>query len=140
MLIRYPHDDLLLFGQSAAHINIVSTRRERRLTRKDMSKIDHTRVRALPENICMTIVLPPGTFDFLAKPTPKLSTSVRLDGTVPERLRKMKGGISAKQLAPILGVSAVTLYRMAERKGIPSYRVGTALKFDPTAIADWLEG
>jgi hypothetical protein len=31
----------------------------------------------------------------------------------------MRGGISAKQLAPILGVSQVTLYKMAQRQGMP---------------------
>jgi excisionase family DNA binding protein len=84
----------------------------------------------------MTLVFPPGTFDFLTKP----KAGIHVDGTVPEKLRKMRGGISAKQLAPILGVSAVTVYRMAERKGIPSYRLGTKLLFDPTVIADWLDG
>jgi excisionase family DNA binding protein len=63
-----------------------------------------------------------------------------MDGTVPEKLRKMRGGISAKQLAPILGVSQATIYKMAERQGLPSYRVGGRLLFDPAAIAKWLEG
>ncbi len=64
---------------------------------------------------------------------------IHVDGTIPEKLRKMSGGLSAKQLGPIIGISHITLYRMAERKGIPSYRLGTKLLFDPTRIADWLE-
>jgi len=64
---------------------------------------------------------------------------IHVDGTIPEKLRKMSGGLSAKQLGPIIGISHITLYRMAERKGIPSYRMGTKLLFDPTRIADWLE-
>jgi excisionase family DNA binding protein len=55
--------------------------------------------------------------------------------TIAERLSRLEQGISAKQLAPILGVSAVTVYRMAERKAIPSYRVGTSLRFDGDAVA-----
>jgi excisionase family DNA binding protein len=51
----------------------------------------------------------------------------------------MRAGISAKQLAPILGVSQVTLYKMAQRQGMPSYRVGGRLLFDPAKIATWLE-
>jgi excisionase family DNA binding protein len=46
----------------------------------------------------------------------------------------------AKVLAPVLGVSQVTIYKMAERQALPSYRLGGKLRFDPAVIAKLLEG
>jgi len=60
-------------------------------------------------------------------------------GSIPQQLRQMKGALTAKQLGPIIGISHITLYRMAERRAIPSYRIGSKVLFDPTKIADWLD-
>ena len=70
------------------------------------------------------------------KPKP----GIQIDGTIPEKLRKMEGALTARELGPVIGISHITLYRMAERKGIPSYRVGSKLLFDPTVVANWLDG
>jgi excisionase family DNA binding protein len=59
--------------------------------------------------------------------------------TIPQRLAEMKGGITATALAKLLGVSSVSIYKLASKNAIPSYRVGTSLRFDPAAVAKWLE-
>jgi hypothetical protein len=66
-----------------------------------------------------------------------MSTCVSdLDGlTIPQRLARLKGGIVARVLAELLGVSPVSIYRQAAAQTIPSYRIGTALRFDGCAVA-----
>ena len=60
--------------------------------------------------------------------------------TIPERLRALSGGIDARVLAQLLGVSPVTIYKQAAKHVLPSYRVGTSLRFDPALVAQWLTG
>jgi excisionase family DNA binding protein len=60
--------------------------------------------------------------------------------TIPERLRALRGGIDARMLAQLLGVSAVSVYKLAARHVVPSYRIGTSLRFDPVLVAQWLTG
>jgi excisionase family DNA binding protein len=71
-----------------------------------------------------------------------MSTSVSyLDGlTIPQRLARLKGGIDARVLAQLLGVSAVSIYRQAAARTIPSYKLGTSLRFDGSAVATTLFG
>jgi excisionase family DNA binding protein len=64
-----------------------------------------------------------------------------LDGLpIPQRLARLKCGITAAALADLLGVSGVTIYKVAAKYVLPSYRVGTSLRFDPYAVAHWLQG
>ena len=37
---------------------------------------------------------------------------------------------SAKELADIVGLSKITLYRLAKEGKIKSYRIGTSIRFD----------
>jgi hypothetical protein len=60
--------------------------------------------------------------------------------TLPERLRQFTGGITAATVATFAGMSPVSIYRLAAKHIIPSYRAGTSLRFDPEVIAQWLEG
>ena len=60
--------------------------------------------------------------------------------TIPERLVRLKGGITAAMLAELLGVSPVTVYKQAAKHALPSYRVGTSLRFDPVAVARQMTG
>jgi predicted DNA-binding transcriptional regulator AlpA len=64
-----------------------------------------------------------------------------LDGlTIPQKLARLGRGIDARVLAQLLGVSAVSIYRQAAARTIPSYRIGTALRFDPSSVATTLFG
>ena len=48
--------------------------------------------------------------------------------------------LSAPELAEMLGVHKVTVYKLARRGVIPSYRIASAVRFDAVAVASWLSG
>ena len=50
----------------------------------------------------------------------------------------MVHALTAKTLAQLLRVSQVTIYKLAKAHKLPSFRVGTAVRFDPRAVAQWL--
>lgn len=58
--------------------------------------------------------------------------------TIAERLSRLEQGISAHELAEILGISPQSIYTAAKRNELPSYRVGTSLRFDGCAVASAL--
>lgn len=59
--------------------------------------------------------------------------------TVIERLNQIDRPVKAKRLAEILGISHITLYKLAKQGSIPSIRIATAVRFDCRAIARWLK-
>lgn len=67
--------------------------------------------------------------------TPTLNLAV-LD--TPSRLEKMTGLLTASELSPLIGVGRTELYEMAAEGRIPSYRIGTMVRFDPVEVARWL--
>lgn len=56
-----------------------------------------------------------------------------------ESLEQMEGAITADPLARLLGLSKITVYKLAAKGRIPCFRVGSAVRFDPVAVAQWLE-
>jgi excisionase family DNA binding protein len=52
--------------------------------------------------------------------------------------RGMKGALTAKQLAELLNISPKTIFKMAKAGRIPSFRVGSAVRFDARLVIDWL--
>ena len=50
-----------------------------------------------------------------------------------------KGAMTADDLADVLGVSRLTILRRAKRGSIPSFRIGSCVRFDPANIAQWLK-
>jgi excisionase family DNA binding protein len=52
--------------------------------------------------------------------------------------RNVKGALTAKQLAGILNISPKTVFKMAKAGRIPSFRVGSAVRFDARHVIDWL--
>jgi excisionase family DNA binding protein len=58
--------------------------------------------------------------------------------SIAEELSHTEGAITADRLAKILGVSRITIFKMAKSSRIPSFRVGTCVRFDPRKVADWL--
>jgi excisionase family DNA binding protein len=46
--------------------------------------------------------------------------------------------LTAEELAKFLSVSKVTIFKQAAAGRIPSFRVGTCVRFDPRAVAQWL--
>jgi excisionase family DNA binding protein len=55
-----------------------------------------------------------------------------------DKLEKIDRAITAEELARLLCVSHVSVFRWAKSGRIPSFRIGTCVRFDPRAIADWL--
>lgn len=46
--------------------------------------------------------------------------------------------MTAEELAEFLSVSRLTILRRAKRGTIPSFRVGSCVRFDPANISKWL--
>jgi excisionase family DNA binding protein len=46
--------------------------------------------------------------------------------------------LTADELASILAVSRITIFKQAKAGRIPSFRIGTCVRFDGKAVADWL--
>jgi excisionase family DNA binding protein len=59
---------------------------------------------------------------------------------LPQRIERMKRAMTAGEIAGFLAVSHITVYKMAKAGRMPSFRIGTAVRFDPRAVAEWLRG
>jgi excisionase family DNA binding protein len=53
-------------------------------------------------------------------------------------LRSAKGALTAKQLSEVLNISPKTIFKMAKAGRIPSFRVGTSVRFDAQLIVEWM--
>jgi len=69
-----------------------------------------------------------------------------LDSNNPHRYMSLaskilshNGAMTAEELAELLGVSRLTILRRAKRGTIPSFHIGTCVRFDPANIANWLK-
>lgn len=60
--------------------------------------------------------------------------------TLVQRLNQIEKPVSAKALAALLGVSHITVYKLAAKGTIPSFRIATAVRFDTRLVARWLAG
>lgn len=60
--------------------------------------------------------------------------------TLIQRLNQIQRPLTASALAELLGVSKITLYKMAQKGTIPSFRIGCSVRFDTRAVARWLAG
>jgi excisionase family DNA binding protein len=69
-------------------------------------------------------------------------TSPTLDSTEPltlaDRIERFGRALTASELAEMLSVSRITIFKQAKAGRIPSFRIGTCVRFDPRAIAQWL--
>jgi len=52
--------------------------------------------------------------------------------------RRAKGALTAKQLVELLNISPKTVFKLAKAGRIPSFRIGTAVRFDARLVIDWL--
>jgi excisionase family DNA binding protein len=58
--------------------------------------------------------------------------------SLPQRIEGIKRALTATELAAFLAISPITVYKMAKTGRMPSFRIGTAVRFDPRKIAEWL--
>lgn len=70
----------------------------------------------------------------IVKPDPARSTELA------ERVAANSHALKAQDVARLLGVTRQHIYKLAANGLIPSFRVGTAVRFDPAVVAAWLGG
>jgi excisionase family DNA binding protein len=58
--------------------------------------------------------------------------------SIHDRIAGHSGALNAEQLADILGVSKITIFKHAKAGKIPNFRIGTCVRFCPKAVADWI--
>lgn len=59
--------------------------------------------------------------------------------SLAETIRARRKAIKIEEVADILSLSQTTLYDWVRTRQIPSYRMGTTIRFDPKELADWLD-
>jgi excisionase family DNA binding protein len=58
--------------------------------------------------------------------------------SLADRIAAIPHALTAVDLARFLNVSRLTILRRAKRGTIPSFRVGSCVRFDPASISKWL--
>ena len=58
--------------------------------------------------------------------------------SLPDQIERIPHAITAAQLAQLLAVSRITVFKLAKAGRIPCFRIGTCVRFDPRAVATWL--
>ena len=56
-----------------------------------------------------------------------------------QRLMEYQHAMTAAEVAKILACSHQTVYRMAQQSQLPYFRVSGSIRFDPSAIVEWLK-
>lgn len=56
-----------------------------------------------------------------------------------ENLEKHQHALKVSEVADLLQVSPMTIYRAAKDGSLPSFKVGSSLRFDPKTIIAWLK-
>ena len=64
------------------------------------------------------------------------STSSAL--SLADRIEQIGRALTAEELAKLLNVSKITVFKQAKAGRIPSFRIGTCVRFDPKIVAKWL--
>ena len=59
--------------------------------------------------------------------------------SMKERLFSFGRALGVKDLASIFGVTEATIYKQARQGTIPSFRIGTLVRFDPKLVCEWYE-
>ncbi len=62
----------------------------------------------------------------------------RLPMSLADRIERIPHAMTAREVAVLLAVAVVTVYQHAAASRIPSFRVGTSVRFDPFAVAKYV--
>lgn len=60
--------------------------------------------------------------------------------SLASRFANHDGAMTAEQVATILGVSKITIEKRARHGTIPSFRVGSLVRFDPSNVSEMADG
>jgi excisionase family DNA binding protein len=58
--------------------------------------------------------------------------------SLADRIERFGRALTATELAQMLTVSRITIFKQAKAGRIPSFRIGTCVRFDPRSVAEWL--
>ena len=58
--------------------------------------------------------------------------------SIVEQLERLDRALTSKDLERLLTVSKATISREAAAGRLPCFRIGSSLRFDPKAVAEWL--
>jgi excisionase family DNA binding protein len=58
--------------------------------------------------------------------------------SITERLEKINHALTARELAIMLSVSPISIYKLARTGRLPSLRLGTCVRFCGKSVAKWL--
>lgn len=58
--------------------------------------------------------------------------------SLPDRIEQFDHALNAVELADLLAVSRITIFKLARAGRMPCFKIGTCVRFDPRAIATWL--
>src|SRR5260370_10378515 len=58
--------------------------------------------------------------------------------SLPDRIERIGRALTAAELAKMLTVSRITIFKQAKAGRIPSFRIGTCVRFDPKSVGTWL--
>jgi excisionase family DNA binding protein len=58
--------------------------------------------------------------------------------SLPDRIERIGRALTADELASMLTVAKVTIFKQAKAGRIPSFRIGSCVRFDPKMVAQWL--
>ena len=58
--------------------------------------------------------------------------------SIADHLSQLDHCLQAPELARILGIHRITVYKLAAAGEIPSFKIASAVRFDPRAIARWM--
>ncbi len=57
---------------------------------------------------------------------------------LPDQIERIGHALTAAELATLLAVSRITIFKLAKSGRIPCFRIGTCVRFDPRQVANWL--
>src|SRR5690348_1905600 len=78
------------------------------------------------------------TTDTFPSPLPTAEIRDMVPQTLADRIERIGHALTAEQLGNILCVSTITIFKHAKAGRIPSFRIGTCVRFDPKSVAQWL--
>lgn len=58
--------------------------------------------------------------------------------SLPDQIERVGHALTAAELAELLAVSRITVFKQAKAGRIPCFKIGTCVRFDPRAVATWL--
>jgi excisionase family DNA binding protein len=59
--------------------------------------------------------------------------------SITDQLRSKKRLMTPDEVADLLAISPKTIYARVKAGTIPSFHIGSSIRFDPAKIAQWLE-